>query len=127
MEISILIAKIIGIVYVSFGIGLIANKAFYKKAISNLFTNTGYLIIGGFIAIVFGVLIIENHNIWKTNWTVIITITGWIALLKGILLLAFPTKLNFLESKFSNDSFLKLLAPLVLVFGLIFLYLGFIS
>ena len=127
MEISILIAKIIGIVYVSFGIGLLANKAIYKETISNLFENSGYLIIGGFIAIVFGVFIIENHNIWEANWTVIISIIGWIALLKGILLLAFPTKLDFLKSMFSNDLFLKLLTPLVLVFGLIFLYLGFMS
>jgi hypothetical protein len=127
MEISILIAKIIGIVYVSFGIGLLANKAFYKEAISNLFKNSGYLIIGGFIAIAFGIIIIENHNIWEANWTVAITIIGWIALLKGILLLAFPTKLDFLKSMFSNDLFLKLLTPLVLVFGLIFLYFGFMG
>jgi len=127
MEVSVLVAKIIGIVYVSFGIGLMANKAFYKEAISKLFENTGYLIIGGFIAIVFGVLIIENHNVWEANWTVIITIIGWIALLKGILLLAFPTKLDFFKSIFSSDSFLKLLAPLVLIFGLLFLYLGFMG
>mgnify|MGYP000857994310 CR=1 FL=1 len=60
MEISILIAKIIGIVYVSFGIGLMANKAFYKEAFSKLFENTGYLIIGGFIAIVLFVLCFSN-------------------------------------------------------------------
>ncbi len=124
---EVLAAKIIGIVYVSFGIGLILNKAFYKEAILKIFENTGYFIIGGFIAIVFGVLIIENHNIWEANWTVIITIIGWIALLKGILLLVFPTKLNFLKSTFSSDSFLKLLAPLVLVFGLLFLFLGYVN
>lgn len=127
MEVSVLVAKIIGVVYVSFGIGLMVNKAFYKEAIIKLFENTEYLILGGFIAIVFGILIIENHNIWEINWTVIITIIGWIALLKGILLLIFPTKLNFFKSIFSSDSFLKLLAPLVLVFGLLFLYLAFVN
>lgn len=127
MEISVLVAKIIGIVYVSFGIGLIVNKAFYKDAMARLLQNSGYLIIGGFIAIVFGVLIIENHNVWEPNWTVIITLIGWIALLKGILLLAFPTKLDFFKSKFVSDSFLKILAPSVLIFGLIFLYLGFMG
>ena len=116
MEISVLVAKIIGIVYVSFGIGLIVNKAFYKDAMARLLQNSGYLIIGGFIAIVFGVLIIENHNVWEPNWTVIITLIGWIALLKGILLLAFPTKLDFFKSKFLSDSFIKILAPSVLIF-----------
>ena len=84
MGISVIVAKIIGIVYVSFGLGLMVNKSFYKEAISKLF-NTGYLIIGGFLAIIIGVLIIENHNIWEVNWTVIITLIGWIALLDTIL------------------------------------------
>ncbi len=127
METAVLIAKIIGVVYISFGIGLFVNKEFYKESIPKLMNNTGFMILGGFIAIVFGVLIIENHNIWEANWTVIITIIGWIALLKGISLIAFPTKLGIFQSIFTNDLFLKFLAPLVLLFGLIFLCLGFMS
>jgi len=127
MELSILIAKIIGIIYLSFGVGLLLNQQFYKNEIPKLLENTAYLILGGFIAIIIGVLIIDNHNYWVKNWTVIITIIGWIAILKGILLLAFPTLTKIYEPIVNSESFYKILGPFVLVFGLVFIYLGFFN
>jgi len=90
METSILIAKIIGLIYVAFGVGLLLNKSYYIKAINSLLEDSSYFIIGGLLAIIIGILIIEYHNIWSNDWTVLITIIGWIALIKGIILLAFP-------------------------------------
>jgi len=46
MEILILIAKIIGLIYLSFGVGLLFNGKYYKKEISKLLENTSYLIFG---------------------------------------------------------------------------------
>lgn len=127
MELSILIAKIIGIIYLSFGVGLLLNQQFYKNEIPKLLENTAYLILGGFIAIIIGVLIIDNHNYWVKNWTVIITIIGWIAILKGILLLAFPTLTKIYEPIVNSENFYKILGPFVLIFGLVFIYLGFFN
>lgn len=127
MEISSLIAKIIGLVYLSFGVGLLFNPSFYKKEIPKLLENTAFLIFGGFMAIIFGVLIIENHNYWVKNWTVIITIIGWIAILKGIILLAFPKTTSIYKPLFNSQILHKLLGPLVLIFGLVFTYFGYFS
>lgn len=127
METSTLIAKIIGVVYLSFGIGLLFNKQFYKNEIPKLLANTAYLILGGFFAILIGALIIENHNYWVKNWTIIITIIGWIALVKGIVLIAFPTKMLFYKPLFESDFFFKILGPCVVIFGLLLLYFGFFS
>ena len=46
------------------------------------------------MAIIIGVLIIENHNYWEKSWIVIITLIGWMAVIKGIILIAFPTIVN---------------------------------
>lgn len=124
METSTLIAKIIGLIYLSFGVGLLLNGSYYKKEIPKLLENTAYLIFGGFIAIIIGVLIIENHNLWIKNWTVLITIIGWIALIKGIILLAFPTAASMYKKLFNSTTFYSILAPLILIFGIIFIYLG---
>lgn len=126
METSVLIAKIIATIYLSFGIGLLFNSNYYKKEIKKLLDNASFMILGGFVAIVFGLLIIENHNYWVKNWTVLITIVGWIALIKGIFLLAFPTSLNVFKSLLEFENSLKYLAPLVIIFGLIFAYFGFV-
>lgn len=126
METSIVIAKIIGIIYLSFGVGILLNSTYYKQVIPKLLENTAYLIFGGFIAIIFGVLIIENHNYWVKNWTVLITIIGWIALIKGIILLAFPTVISKFKSFFNIPKIHPILSVFIIIFGLFFTYFGFI-
>tara|TARA_R110001583_G_scaffold103863_3_gene251128 strand:- start:18095 stop:18478 length:384 start_codon:yes stop_codon:yes gene_type:complete len=127
MEIAILTAKILGIIYLSFGVGLLFNKDYYAKAIEDLLKNTGFMISGGFLAIVMGLCIIEYHNIWVKNWTVIITIIGWIALLKGILLLAFPKFASFFSPMLKSKKLYMILIPSVILFGLVLIYFGFFS
>ena len=127
METSILIAKIIAIIYLSFGIGLTFNRNYYKKEILSLLDNSAFMIFGGFNAIVLGLLVVEFHNHWVKDWTVIITIIGWIALLKGVFLLAFPTSFNVFKDMFKSEGFLKALGPLIILFGLVFAYFGFIN
>lgn len=60
METSIFIAKIIGIIYTSFGVGLLFSGDFYKKEFPKLLDNTAFLILGGILAIIMGILIIEK-------------------------------------------------------------------
>jgi len=127
METSVLIAKIISVIYLSFGVGLIFNTSFYKKGIEKLLDSAGFTILAGMIAVIIGIVIIEFHNIWGKNWTIVITIIGWIALIKGILLLAFPKSMVFFQPMFQSENLYKFLAPLVILFGLIFAYFGFIK
>jgi hypothetical protein len=125
MVTSILIAKIIAVIYLSFGFGLLFNSNFYRNEIPKLLDNAAYLLLIGINAIIVGVLITQYHNHWVKNWTVIITIIGWIALIKGIFLLAFPKIMKFYKPFFSSDSLYKVLTPCVLIFGLVFVYFGF--
>ena len=127
METSILIAKIISVIYLSFGVGLIFDTSFYKKGIEKLLDSASFTILAGMIAVIIGIVIIEFHNIWEKNWTIVITIVGWIALIKGILLLTFPKSMVFFKPMFQLENLYKFLAPLVILFGLIFAYFGFIK
>ena len=119
METSILIAKIISVIYLSFGIGLLLYSDFYKTAIQKMLDDSIFL------AIIIGFVIIQNQYFWVNNWTVLITIIGWIALIKGILLLAFPKFTTGFKPLFQSDKLYKFLAPLIIVFGLVFAYFGF--
>lgn len=125
MEFSLFVAKIIAITYLSFGIGVLLNPKYYKKVFQKLINNPSYLILGGFIAIIIGFIIVENHNIWTNDWTVIITVIGWAALIKGILLLAFPKFTGLFKNVFNNRLFIKILGPAAIILGLIFMYFGF--
>jgi hypothetical protein len=127
METSLLIAKIIGIIYTSFGLGLLFSRNYYRDAIPKLFESSGYLILGGWLAVVVGILIVEYHNYWTNDWTVIITVIGWLALVKGCIILAFPKMMLSFKSLFTSNLYLNIITPCVLVFGIFLLYLSYFS
>lgn len=89
MEISILLAKFWGwyllIFFFILSINPIRIKQIFKDLEDRKFSN-----IVAFIAILIGLLNIIFHNLWVYDWTMIITIIGWIALGEGIFLFTFP-------------------------------------
>ena len=97
MELSIVIARIIGIVYLSFGIGLILSNRYYKREVINLYDDASYILFIGILASIIGSLIITYHNIWEWNWRVLVTIYGWLALIEGILVLIFPRFVSWIK------------------------------
>lgn len=41
--------------------------------------------LSGVLMLVAGLAIVRAHNIWVRNWTVLVTLTGWFALVLGLL------------------------------------------
>ena len=127
METSILIAKILATVYFSFSLGLIFSSSYYKEKLPKLVDNTSYLLLGGFMAIVFGYLILEFHNHWRSDWTVIITICGWVSLVKGIVLLVFPQMFSTNKTPILKAENQKYILVLLIILSVFFGYYGFFA
>jgi len=49
-----------------------------------------FTILISFLAIIIGLLNILFHNVWEANIRLVVTLFGWLALLKGIMLFTFP-------------------------------------
>ncbi|MEY8346910.1 hypothetical protein AALF16_01105 [Bacillus cereus] len=47
-------------------------------------------IIYGFLSIFLGLSTVILHNIWDFNWQGFVTLIGWLSLLKGIYIIAYP-------------------------------------
>ncbi len=123
MQLSVLVAKILAITYLSAGIAAISGKITFKKIIEDFEKSSGLTFISGFITLVIGMLLVAYHNIWVTDWIVLITIVGWIALLKGIILIAFPQFILSFKNMYKNT---YIWGVLMIVLGLIFVYFGFL-
>ena len=120
-----MIAQIFAIAYVLLGLGMIINGAYYKKTFDSLLKNSGLMFFGGVMALVVGFLIIRVHNLWVKDWTVLITIIGWLALIKGAVLLLAPKALvDISRPMLKNTAFLGVF---VLILGLIVGYFGFLA
>ena len=126
MELSIYIARTLGIVYLTVGIGLFLFRETYILAFRKILESPGYALLGGFMAIVGGMAMVTYHNLWVNDWRVVITIIGWIALIKGAFLLTMPNYLNIFKGILQVRKGKGLTIAIVFM-GLIFTYLGFLQ
>jgi len=124
MELSIFIAKLVGAVYVAMGLGIIINTKFYKKLFTNILKDSTFFFTWGIMAMVLGLVIIVNHNVWEASWVVIITLIGWIALVKGALMLIFPKFAGYFKPWFNSNGFLAVVGVGAVIFGGILSYFG---
>jgi len=128
MGISVFIAKIFGLLYLVIGIGLMINRQTFKQIIEDFSKNTVLVFYGGALALVIGIVLILTHNKWVANWTVIITIIGWAAFIKGIWLIVFPNSvLKFMQAYQKNEKLLIVHSTTALVFGIVLTYFGFFT
>jgi uncharacterized protein YjeT (DUF2065 family) len=120
------IFQILGIVYLTIGIGIIINLDFYKKLLTNFTENPPAIYLGGLVALVIGCLIVIFHNLWTKDWSVIITIFGWAALIKGLFLIVLP-KVSIKVSNIFKEmkKFLKVWGIIAAVVGGLLAWVGF--
>ena len=126
MELSILIAKITSVIYLSAALGGFFSADYYRRLADDMYKNTALTYMMGFIAVIVGFLIVHYHNSWERDWTVLITITGWLALIKGVLIIVFPKFIQRLSEPFFTDRALKIIPYVTLSIGLLFGYFGFV-
>jgi uncharacterized membrane protein HdeD (DUF308 family) len=118
------VAKILALTYISAGIAALSGKLTFRKIIEDFEGSSGLTFVTGFITIVFGMLLVEYHNIWVKDWTVLITIIGWVSLLKGVMLIIFPQIISSYRNWYKNT---RIWGIFMIVIGLLFGYFGFVD
>jgi hypothetical protein len=102
-DISIFLAKFWGWYLIIFFLILSFNPKRIVQIIKDL-EDQKFVILISFMAIIIGLFSVLIHNIWEPNWKLIITLIGWIALIKGLALFIIPKKttswLNYMNIKF---------------------------
>lgn len=128
METSVFIARIFGLCYLIIGAGFMFNRKVFQRVMEDFCKNAALLFYGGVLAFVIGVVIILTHNVWVANWTVIITIVGWIGLIKGIWIIVFPNTVSkFMQAYQKNENLLMVHSIGVLIFGAVLTFFGFFA
>ena len=120
------IFQIIGITYLAVGLGILINPGFYKKLIAAFTENPPAIYLSGLVALLIGYLLVTFHNIWVRDWSVIITIIGWAALIKGLFLLILPKMAIKISNAFKEiKKLLPVWSTIVIILGALLCWLGF--
>jgi hypothetical protein len=94
MEASIFLAQLVGLTMLIISVIVFFQPTLVERIIKDLHFSPMTLLLSGFMSLVIGLAIVLTHNIWEFNWRGLITLFGWIAIIKGVGLLAWPDSLN---------------------------------
>lgn len=122
---TIILAKIFGLYLLGVGIALMLNPERFTRIYKEMVRNESILLLGAIFALIFGAFIISVHNIWIWDWPVLITVLGWISLIKGLMLLFFSDfgqRFAFLYNR--PSSFYRAIGIFWTVVGLFLVYQG---
>ncbi len=127
MEITIFLSKALGVYCVIIALTILSNKAMYRSVLKSFASNQALLYLSGFLALGLGLMIVLLHNTWNTGPEVIISLIGWIVLLKGVVRLAFPayTARMLAAAEQMKDEYVVLLAYGIIILGTYLTYQGF--
>ncbi|MBN4077287.1 hypothetical protein JYT19_00080 [Sulfobacillus acidophilus] len=127
MAYSIVLARFLGIFMTVIGLALLLNRAQFKKIIDAVIHNAGLQFMAALMPILIGSAIVATHNVWSNNWTIIITILGWMMILAGIFRSWFTEHWLKLARKVGKkDNIFWVGGIFWTILGLIMLYFGFV-
>ena len=88
---SILIAKLIGPVLLVAAIATLADTKELQEMAREFLKDRALIYVTGVLAMLGGLAIVNNHNIWIADWPVIITLFGWAMIIGGAVRMALPS------------------------------------
>jgi len=127
METSLFLAKVIGLVSVTSTAAILIR---YKESLAledEAAKSPALIYLSGFAFLILGTLLVVSHSVWTFDWRLVITIMGWLVLLKGAGRIFFPSAVRRLIEKKRDDRRFLLGEVVVLLVGLYLLYYGFIA
>jgi len=125
MQLSQFLAQILGVVYVVVGLGIFLEKKHYQAVVNDFIKSPGLMYYDGVLVLLFGFLITSFHNFWGQNWQVIITVIGWLSLVKGVVMLVMPGYTIAMAKKWSKH--IEWAASACLGLGVVLSYFGFLA
>lgn len=90
MENALFIAKVLGPVFLVFGLSILLYLGQWVKVMNDFVKNHFMLLPMSIMGMVVGLLVINTYNVWAWDKYVIVTVAGWAAFLKSVFYLLAP-------------------------------------
>lgn len=126
MEISIFLARVIGLFCVISAVAVMGRYKEYLAIEKEASKNLILVHFSGFTILILALLVVVSHPVWAKDWRVVITLLGWSILIKGILRIFFPKFVVRMIEKKQNNKWFILGEMAFLLIGFYLLYYGFI-
>lgn len=125
---TLIAARILGPLLLAAGIAFIAQNGRMMRVVNAFIEEDALAVVAAFIALIFGLVIITLHDHWRGFTQIVISVVGWLSLLRGALLLFAPDLMREAAMHFVTTPWLAPIVGLVAaLFGLWLTFIGFIG
>jgi hypothetical protein len=91
-EPTVFLSRLIGLVFLIIAVPTVIDKESMVSTFGLMVEDRGLLLVLGMASVVAGAAIILLHNVWRKGlWPLIVTLCGWLLLLRGVLILFLPS------------------------------------
>ena len=87
---EIWISKLLGPVLLVLGIPMIITPTSLQETTRRFLADSPLVLISGVLAMTAGLSIVNTHNVWVLDWTLIVTLFGWALVLGGAVRIVAP-------------------------------------
>ena len=127
---TIFLSRLIGLYCILVALSMITRRQATLESVTAILHNPSMIFIVGIITLAGGLAMVLAHNIWSGGaLAVVVTLVGWIALIKGLFFLFLPSEVEagfFLQQLHYQELF-YFYGAVSLVLGVYLTYGGFTS
>lgn len=89
---TIFLGKLLGAYIIIFAAAMLFNSQGMIAAVGGLFQDASLMLVLGVVVVAAGLAMVFGHNVWSGGaLPVVVTVVGWLTLLKGLILLLLPS------------------------------------
>jgi uncharacterized membrane protein HdeD (DUF308 family) len=123
MPTSKLIAGLMGPTFVAMAAAMLPNLNSMPKLTEEISHEPMLILVSGVLLFIAGLAIVRVHNRWAAEWSTVVTVLGWLAILSGLVRMLFPIQLETIVPGVGERS--DVIGPALVVFLLLGLFLTY--
>jgi hypothetical protein len=129
MAASLFIAKLLGPLFILVGIALLLKLEMFCTILQEFIGSPALLYLAGFFGLLGGLALVLTQNVWVFDWRIIITLIGWLTIVRAVVTILWPQRIVAIGSAILNLRGVVMGAAAVtdLLVGLVLSYFGYFS
>ena len=124
MDISIFLAKLIGVYLLIITFLCVFRKRQVELTGKEVVSSKSALAISAEFSLIVGLVITIDHSIWEYSWRGLITLIGYLLIVRGAMRFAFPSEVKKIGNKMLTKFFWPMCVVMLAV-GIFLTYRGF--
>ncbi len=123
MDLTLIVAKVLAVYFIVSGVFLIVRGKTLPVLLRDFFAHPAVVYLTGAILVFLGALLLVQYNVWDGSLSMLVTIVGWLVLLKGLTYIFVPHMLAEIPVR-KFRGWLGVLGAVLIVLGVFLFRIG---